>query len=253
MKITSVILLLASLGISQEAFSWGKTGHDAIAYIAECNLSPTAKKNIEKYLHHSIVYYASWMDEYRHTPEYVHTTKWHTAHVDENFEYLPQEKGDAISCLENAISMLKDYKSLNDSTVAVNLKYIIHLVGDTHCPVHVKYPNVKSFNVILLGNKYSYHHVWDAQVLDVSHQWGYMEYQQQLDRYSKEEKKQIMKASPREWLHENAVESRYIYDIASPNCELGKDFINHTHEYAEKQVVRAGYRLANILNSLFGK
>lgn len=32
------------------AFGWGKSGHDAIAYIAECNLTPKAKKNIEKYL-----------------------------------------------------------------------------------------------------------------------------------------------------------------------------------------------------------
>lgn len=45
------------------AFGWGKSGHDAIAYIAECNLTPKAKKNIEKYLDgRSIVYYASWMD-----------------------------------------------------------------------------------------------------------------------------------------------------------------------------------------------
>ena len=41
------------------AFGWGKSGHDAIAYIAECNLTPKAKKNIEKYLDgRSIVYYA---------------------------------------------------------------------------------------------------------------------------------------------------------------------------------------------------
>ena len=28
------------------AFGWGKSGHDAIAYIAECNLTPKARKNI---------------------------------------------------------------------------------------------------------------------------------------------------------------------------------------------------------------
>ena len=45
------------------AFGWGKSGHDAIAYIAECNLTPKARKNIEKYLDgRSIVYYAAWID-----------------------------------------------------------------------------------------------------------------------------------------------------------------------------------------------
>ena len=57
------------------AFGWGKSGHDAIAYIAECNLTPKARKNIEKYLDgRSIVYYASWMDVYRHTPAYKVTS-----------------------------------------------------------------------------------------------------------------------------------------------------------------------------------
>lgn len=61
----------------------GKIGHDAIAYIAECNLTPKAKKNIEKYLGgRSIVYYASWMDQVRHTPAYRHTNTWHTNKVD---------------------------------------------------------------------------------------------------------------------------------------------------------------------------
>ena len=59
------------------AFGWGKSGHDAIAYIAECNLTPKARKNIEKYLDgRSIVYYASWMDVYRHTPAYKVTSGW---------------------------------------------------------------------------------------------------------------------------------------------------------------------------------
>ena len=51
MKKLSVCLLTAVLSCwCATAFGWGKIGHDAIAYIAECNLTPKAKKNIEKYL-----------------------------------------------------------------------------------------------------------------------------------------------------------------------------------------------------------
>ena len=84
MKKLSVCLLTAVLSCwCATAFGWGKIGHDAIAYIAECNLTPKAKKNIEKYLGgRSIVYYASWMDQVRHTPAYRHTNTWHTNKVD---------------------------------------------------------------------------------------------------------------------------------------------------------------------------
>ena len=86
------------------AFGWGKSGHDAIAYIAECNLTPKARKNIEKYLDgRSIVYYASWMDVYRHTPAYKVTSGWHGDTVDADGKYVPNAKGDAVQCIEEAI------------------------------------------------------------------------------------------------------------------------------------------------------
>ena len=50
----SLLLLGGALVLfSNSAFGWGKMGHDAIAYIAECNLTPKAKKTIEKILGHS--------------------------------------------------------------------------------------------------------------------------------------------------------------------------------------------------------
>ena len=60
----------------------------------------------------------------------------------------------------------------------------------------------------------------------------------------------------RDWFHENARDSRHIYELVGPNEKLDKNetksFINHTHEYAERQILRAGYRLAKVLNDLFG-
>lgn len=250
-----VVLMILLLRFSSEVYAWGKTGHDAVAYIAECNLSPVAKKNIEKYLRHSIVYYASWMDEYRSTAEYKHTTGWHGAPVDESFCYtdaLRREKGDVISELENAIELLRDYQNLSDSTVAVNLKYVIHMVGDMHCPVHIQYPNLPMrYNITLNGKEYKYHSVWDTQVLEFAHNWNYMEWQHQLDRCSSAEKAEIAAGSPRDWFHESAVDCRKIYDMAPANSIQGKDFLNAAHPLAESQILKAGYRLARILNELF--
>ena len=80
-----ILMAMAGLLICSPAFGWGREGHETIARIADNNLRPSARKVIEKYLGgHSIVYYAKWMDEYRHTPEYSFTTRWHVARVDEN-------------------------------------------------------------------------------------------------------------------------------------------------------------------------
>ena len=55
----SLLLLGGALVLfSNSAFGWGKMGHDAIAYIAECNLTPKAKKTIEWPRIFSIVFFA---------------------------------------------------------------------------------------------------------------------------------------------------------------------------------------------------
>ena len=253
-----ILLFCATLlsGALQHVGAWGRMGHDAITYIAECNLTPKAKKNIEKYLDgHSIVYYASWMDEYRATPAYAHTSQWHGAEVDETLNYtdaVARPGGDAISALEAAIERLQNYKELDDSTVAVNIKYVIHIVGDMHCPVHVKYPGVKNYKITLNGTEYSYHSVWDTQLIEIAHRWGYLEWQHQLDRCTKAEKEQLAAGTPREWFHENAVNCKVIYEWAGPNSKQSKDFLNVAHPLAESQILKAGYRLARVLNELFG-
>ena len=122
-----ILIILAGLLVCSPAFGWGREGHETIAKIADNNLESSARKVIEKYLgDHSIVYYAKWMDEYRHTPEYGFTTRWHVARVDENLKYFARPQGDAVKAINNAVEILKDYKNQTDSTVAVNLKYIIH-------------------------------------------------------------------------------------------------------------------------------
>ena len=255
-RMIRAIALTIALGWTTEMYGWGRTGHDAVAYIAECNLSPKAKKRVERYLGHSIVYYASWMDEYRRSPGYAHTTHWHMAPVDEDLYYTEQvrsSKGDAVGELENAIAALRDYRHADDSTVAANLRYIIHLVGDMHCPAHVAYPDTELwYEVTLNDKKRGYHSVWDSGIIEAQHKWHYTEWQQQLDRCTKRQKREIMAGTPRDWFHETAVDCRDIYEMAPPGAVLGRDFLNEAAPRAERQILKAGYRLAKVLNELFG-
>lgn len=55
MKNLKLFLLGLMLCAALPSQAWDRTRHDAIAYIAECNLTPRAKRNIARYLDHSIV------------------------------------------------------------------------------------------------------------------------------------------------------------------------------------------------------
>ena len=254
MKKIALVMAIAAISLSQSAFGWGRVGHDTIACIAERNISPKARKIIEKYLGHSIIYYASWMDDYRNAPGYEHTTMWHGGSVDENMkstDAVRNPKGDCVAELENAIERLKHYRELDDSTVVVNLKYVIHLVGDMHCPSHVYYPGLKVRKVKLMGRETGYHRVWDRGVIDASHLWSYSEYADQLDRLSRREIKAITTGTPTEWFEENARNCRVIYDWAHAGSDLGRPFVNEASRLVDDQLMKAGYRLAKVLDDLF--
>lgn len=254
-KRTLLFAVVASL-LAGPAFGWGKIGHDAIAYIAECNLTPRAKKNIEKCLGHSIVYDASWMDCYRHTPAYKHTSRWHTANVDADGQYAPREGGDAVFGIEQAMALLSDYRRLDDSTVVANVRCLVHLVGDMHCPGHVKYPGVRNFEFSLDGKRYEFHSFWDTYAIELNHRWHYMEWQHQLDRCSRSERRRLAAGTPREWMAENARACRIVHTWTLPGQQFGRnearDLLNRVHPLAERQILKAGYRLARVLNELFG-
>lgn len=151
MKLFLLVLMFCAALPSQ---AWDRTRHDAIAYIAECNLTPRAKKNIARYLEHSIVYYASWMDKYRNTPEFRDVE--HVSYVDADMQLVDTLRKGKTNCvveLMRAVERLKDYRNMSDSLVRLNLMYVIHIVGDMHCPSHVKYPGCKSGRADLNGKR----------------------------------------------------------------------------------------------------
>ena len=135
------ILILFLLLAAREIRAFGLAGHAAIACIAEHHLTPRARANIMRYTdHRSIVYYASWMDEWRRSKGYEFTTHWHAGTVDAEFRSTPAvreasgAKGDCVVAVEQSIALLSEYDKLDDSTVLVHIKYLVHLVADILCP-----------------------------------------------------------------------------------------------------------------------
>ena len=253
-----ILVIAAAFVMCGPAFGWGREGHETIAKIADNNLKPSVRKKIEGYLGHSIVYYAKWMDDVRHTPAYKHTDPWHACVVDENLNYVPKDGGDAVYGLNQAIEALKDYKNLPDSAVVVNIRYILHLAGDLHCPAHVSYMGRDNGYSVNFGGGYikpkvrtRMHSVWDYLAIQSCRIWSVTEYAHELDRLSKKEIKEIVKGTPEEWLHGNAERCLVQFELAAPEAQLAQDFVNAAMPLIETQILYAGYRMANLLNTLF--
>ncbi|MBQ5844175.1 MAG: S1/P1 nuclease [Alistipes sp.] len=265
----TILLLTLAIAIPQLAMAWGYIGHKAIAEIAERNLTPKAKANIERYTKGTPLHeYSLWMDEVVSTSPYNKALAgWHAsiADVDCTSPKIVRERyrksRDGVTAMEDFREQLKDYKSLSDSTVLTAIKCIVHIVADFHCPTHMRYVDLHNegkYPVDFLGNRWDYHAVWDTGIVEAYHpQWNFIKYAEHLNVLSKGDIKKTTKGWAQEWFEDGCRNVRpIIYWVINDGKKIQKldqKFVDRCGPLAESQMQKAGYRLAKALNIIFEK
>lgn len=249
--------VLVALCAVPEAFGWGQKGHDVVAYVAECHLSRRAAKRITAALEgHSPVYYANWLDNASHTPEYAYTSTWHYANVDEGYTYetMPRnEAGDVVTALNDIIARLRK-GGLSQEEENIALRMLIHLMGDLHCPMHAGHKSDLGGNTVAVtffGEPAKLHTVWDTHLVEAAHKWGYTEWRQQIDRMPKTEREALCEGSVEDWFAETAVICGRIYEEIPAGANISYDEVARYAPVIEEQLLKGGLRLAAVLNSIY--
>ena len=264
----SIFTLVAILATYCQAMAWGYHGHATIAYIAERHLTPKAKANIEKCIDgRSIVYYAYWLDNHR--KEYK---EWDRLRHTCDFDYHTGKLyGDPVRQMNETINILKDYQNLPDSVRKVRIYHFVHSFGDFHCPGHIEFmtngerTHTANYPVINVdGKPLRYHTMWDSTVLTNNHpDWGYMDFAHAIDNNLSQSFIDAVTAGTLEdWLQDAYNCSKRIYTDApqkpegTPDSELSvvsRSLMNDFGDLACDQMVKAGLRMAKIINEIFGK
>lgn len=254
MKRSLAILLLVCF-IGTQSFSWGVTGHRASGWVAEKYLSPKAKKKISSVLNQeSLAMVSTWMDEIRSDSTYNYTADWHWVTVETGKTYDESPKnpnGDVIMTLERIITELKSHK-LDPKKEAEALKMLVHLVGDIHQPLHVGCCDDQGGNKVKVKwfrNDSNLHRVWDSEMIDDT-KLSYTELGQSLAKPDKATLAQWQKASVREWANESMTYRKEVYDIKDGNLSYRYSYLHL--QSAKDRVLKAGVRLAGILNQIYG-
>lgn len=274
------IFAVALLLSAQSALAWGGWAHKFITYTAERHLEPEVKAKIEKALGSSMMKHCTWMDQIRKPvrnkkhPQHeyhlawAHTLAWHMITVDTNLQ-LSNERaynndGDLLPNLKVCIENLKNHRNLTDSAMVVNLKCVIHMMEDMHCPCHVYYTEFpdcfrkpgKKYRWDLFPVKYereksTYHKIWDGlSILELYPEYGedYERFYNKIGVLSEKKRAKICKGSIDNWALETAKDCRVIYEWAQPKDELTRDFVLKHRKLTIQQYRRSAYRLAYVLN-----
>ncbi len=268
------------------AYGWGGAGHRAVADLPSRLLTSKAAASVAFLLKDdlgadglpsgrtTLADVSSWADEYRSTGAGRRTASWHY----ENIEVCGEEPasgrcpgGNCItSKITQMVAVLKDqeatYRSRNEA-----LKWIVHLVGDIHQPLHAANNHDKGGNEVAVsfsgggrGRSVSLnlHALWDTNL---------------VERLMREEGSQaafsatpVLDSDRRtweegtvvDWLNEShALAASEVYGrlpgglscnkaLAVP-LQIGDDYYRGASQVISIQLQRSGVRLAKILNDAF--
>lgn len=258
MKYTKTFIAMCMSVTSLCSYGWGQKGHDVTAFIAENHLTPTTLEKITELLDgKSMVYWANWLDNASHTPEYAYSKTWHYKNIDEGFEYeeAPLHKdGDIVRAINAQVKVLQDPKaSKEDQQLA--LKILAHLMGDLHQPMHMGHASDLGGNrwtVNYFGRDSNLHSVWDSSVPESAHKWTYTEWNDQINRVTPEQVAEILEEGTAEkWGEETFHICKSIYALTPEGSKISYDYISTWTPVVENQFLKGGVRLADLLNSIY--
>lgn len=254
------ISLAIMLMLPVQLFAWGQEGHRIIAEVAYHYLSCNAIKKIDKVLgKHGMVYMANWPDEIKSDTVYPQSHKegWHYQDLDGGMSDeavvaaltdYPKEGGSLFRVTDSIRALLKQDPANHDALV-----FLIHIAGDKYCPMHMGHMDDLGGNKVKMkwfGSNTNLHSVWDGKLID-SQGYSYTEYAKFLiDKYEGE-RKSIMEKSEADMLLESYHLTMEIYDYQATFDGNTYHYIYHFHQPMERQLYKAGVRLAMWLEEIY--
>jgi hypothetical protein len=247
------LLMLLS---THACLAWGPTGHRVIGQIAEQHLTPKAKKAIEKILgHESLAMASTYMDEVRSDTAFDHTRDWHWVTIPDGETYAQSEKnpnGDVVEAIERMKASLRDPNtSMEDKRR--DLRFLIHLIGDLHQPLHVGRGDDRGgnqFRVKWMRSNSNLHRIWDSGIIDLQ-ELSYTELAQSLEPVTPDVKSVWQRGTTADWAEEAMTYRPQIYAVEQDD-ELGYEYSYRNWQLVRQQLNKGGVRLAGVLNEIFG-
>jgi hypothetical protein len=249
------ICILLAITVSLPLLSWGPQGHRVVALIAQKHLTAHSREVLNSYLAGSSVEEAStWADEHRTAED----AGWHFINLPLGLSYekftqqVKESKGTIYTALLQMLATLQN-PSASAAEKTKALRFLIHLVGDAHQPMHVSRAEDKGGNTIQVRFDTAgtnLHALWDTRM--IAHE-GLTEAQcvAQYDAATPQEAEKWQKEDIIQWLWESYQLSTELYKQTKPGQTVSEGYYKKYIPVIHKRVNQAGIRLAGMLNALF--
>ncbi len=242
------------------AARWGELGHRVIARTAELQLSGDARRAARRLLSgQSLAQVSTWADQVRE--QRPATGPWHYVNIPiGESRYRPEfcpKAGCVIGTLEAHQKILAD-RSASRADRAEALRWVVHLVGDMHAPLHAGDRGDRGGNdlrVELNGRQTNLHSAWDSGLLAVMQRSEEDLVKTLVHRIERRgDLQQIRAGTIAEWAMESHDRARdVVYGLLAPTLTLDGAYQIAAVPVIEDQLLRASVRLAWLIEQALGE
>lgn len=251
----STYLVFNLLAVSP-AFSWYDKGHRIVALIAQRNLSAEARKEIADILSGSttLADAAMWPDhEGRSIRDF---DPLHYVSISEDAGGYDQERDcPERNCMVEALNWFSAVVADKNAPIIMRrlaLRFVAHLVGDMHQPLHAGRVADRGGVEIVVSYKdqtTNLHYFWDKNLVDL--ETG--EEQEIADRLTaalaSEDGLKWEAGDPAQWTNESLMLVRSHAYNTGHSVELTEDYVEKARPIVRNRITQAGIRLAWLLNN----
>lgn len=270
---------VTALALSVPAQAWDYFGHEETARIALANIAPATRAPIERLLRHerelgtpecplrSLENAATWADCVRRESwRWGYTATWHyqTEPISEPYDAGKNCSGG--TCVSAQVT--RNYRILADEKLPGNVRlealaFMVHFAGDIHMPLHSGDNEDRGGNEVETSYgivpALNLHSVWDSALAERAITAADPPL---VRRYSRAERAALSGGEPPDWGRESWELARdFVYPNAlgrslapgerAETAALTQEAIAAAVPVAERRVVQAGLRIAELLDSAF--
>ena len=155
--------------------------------------------------------------------------------------------------IEECKKVLKSEESSKEDKIFY-LKFLVHLLGDLHQPLHVGKAEDQGGNKIQVrwfNDGTNLHSVWDTKMIE-SYGMSSSELADNYGARDKDKYKAISSGSVMDWVNEGRALADTVYASAKVGEKLSYRYQADNFDIITEQLEKGGIRLASILNEIFG-
>jgi hypothetical protein len=254
--------------VTVHGWAWGRQGHRLTALVAERYLTPEAKAQVATLLHgESLASVASWADDYR--VDHPETAPWHYVDIPSKEAAFDRNRDCPVSttgpkspwrdCVTDRILYFEGRlgdDSLPQTERAQALKFLVHLIGDVHQPLHALGDDRggNDVHVSFLGSTQcgqyacNLHGVWDDSMIEERGLSDTKYTDRLVAEIDANHWQRLAGGEPTSWAN---ISHHYAVDALVPNgALLTREYVAEEGKIVDAQLALGGLRLAHVLNRI---